>query len=333
MTTAQGYVPASPLDTAIVRDYASEHRRSSVSWAASLEICPEVSAMAASGQYLSATQTGDLDLDANPQIITAVPLGSTEYQRAPYTLGRRTYDCYRYTYNQVTLPDRQVSELAAQTGFDLEQYVMRLTDVAARSTHRHLVYTAAGTQGNYATGHYSDPGNITSAAFDLFGLLETVGTALDDAGTWSYGDPLDVTVGFDVWPYLWTNTQVINAAPNAQGAGFAATRYGDASALEAVMGQILGGGVRVRRAMGFYTTSATKTRYLSGKIAFTRPFRGDGEAGFFGTLVPAQDNAGILNVREEYHQSIPGRIIYSDGWYGVHVDDSQAGYLAQSLLT
>lgn len=332
MTTAIGKPPISPLDPAVFRDLASERMHNSNSWAYSLELAPEVSTATASGQYISATQLGDVDLQTDPMAITADAMGATEYSRSSYTLGRRTFAAYRYMYESVDMPDREVSELAAQTGFDVESYILRLVETKARKIHRHLVNTTIFTSGNYT--NTSDLGNVTSAAFNLFGALETVGTALDDAGVWSQGDPIDVTVGHDVWPYLFLLNQVTGSAENAGGAGFAAVRYGDSAALARVFGTVLGDNVRIRRAQGYYlNTSGTKTRYGSGAIAFTIPWTGSGQAGFCGTVVPAQDNAGILTAREEYLQSMPGRRVYTDGWYGIHIDDAAAGYLGTSLLT
>lgn len=332
MTTGIGTAPIGPLDVQAVAGLMEERIANSPAWALGRDLAPIRTMPLDEGSYVTDGTVRVLDLQANPDALSEVSLDSTEYSGLETDLGTQSYRCKRYPVGKATIPYRRVRKLQRETGYDYEADVVSRFDPLARAKHMALVASAIGTAGNYASGYSADPGNITSASFGLRALCYTVAVALEDAEAWFAGMPLDITVSEDVWRYLGLLTEVKNSA---RGAYFADEVQSAAAYTDFFRSTDLGEGVTVRRATGYYRNAAgTATRFLSGKIAFTVPYSGNSKH-FVSTIVPENsgDLGGVLSVREEEVPAMPGRIVYGDAYFDVHIASNTAGYLAHTLLS
>lgn len=329
--TSIGTAPLSPLDTASVRRMFEERLAMSAEWEAARTLAPLRSMPVDEGEYPVPTSWVGLDLSTDAGALTEVSLEGTEYPELTTAFTARSFRCKRYMVGEFKVSRRRVRKLERESGIDYEAHALSLISAKASAAHYANVLTALQTTANYASGYQADGGNITSAAFNFIGLLESIGVKLEDSQSWAVGQPLRIVIGNDVWPYIGMLTQV----KEQPGAGFAAQK-GSTAAYADFFKTYLGDGVEIHRAKGNYLAAdgSTVSRYLSGAIALYVPFSGGDTKSLISTIVSeGDDGAALLDVRDQEVPAFDGRVVYADAYYDVNIASNDAGYLAHTLLS
>ena len=333
-TSAQGVVPTRPVDPGVVRGLFAERIAQSALWAKATTIAPIVEMGATSGTMpIDGTYRG-VNLQDDATVATAKAMAGDVYKDLLVTLDTEAYELERYTLGKYELSYLKANALNLDNGVDIEAHVASVFADKAAALHYYKVATAITTAGNYASGYSADGGNITSADFDLIGLLDTAGNKLVDGQAWDGSSAIDVFISRDVLPYLQKLTQVRNAAGNAN------ANYPTPGEIATWFAAYLQGS-RVHIDEGRYkAVNGTITKTSTGSIAFSVPRSGTFGRGNVVTLTGANLGAGILDLRmqENAAHAGGGQDIFADAFYRVHVEDingskSTSGYLAHTLLS
>lgn len=334
-TIGAGVVPARPVDPGVVKGLFAERVAQNALWQEATTIAPIIEMAATSGTMpVDGTYRG-VDLSEDDTIETAKALTGTVYQDISITFDTEAFALGRYVLGKAEHSFLNAARLQLDNGIDFEAHLADVFASRAAGLHYKQVITALTTTGNYASGYAADPGNITSASFDLIGLLQTAGDALIKSQSWDGSSELVVVVANDVWPYLQKLNQVLNRA------GTANSTYPTPDMVAEWFRAYMGAPVRVVRDRGFYNAAnGTKTATGSGYIAFMIPRNGSFGRGHVATLTGAGLPGGILDLRTQEAQDLAGggQRFYADAYYDVHVEDingsgSTSGYLAHTLLS
>ena len=297
------------------------------SYRAAQRAAPLVSRKTRSGTYIKDNTYRGLDLSQAPNVATAASVYSTEYPSQGVGYTTDTYSIARYTVDQQDIPDAILTEWAELAGISVESRVADLISERVAAMHSYLTWQ---TLGDTSTGFTAaDPGNITSASFDLIGLLQTVRIALIKAQAWTPGAPISIYGADDILAALQKLDQVRARIVS----GMSATNtYATPDVLNAFFADYLPGASFVP-VMSYYKASdGTATADLSGKLLFL-PDRGGWNQAALTICPDGPSGVSIASVRSERIEAMPGTRLYGDAHMQIKITNATGGYLAHGLLS
>lgn len=329
--SGSGVTPLSPLIEQI-RAIAAEKMITSDAYSAALRLAPIRGVSGRSGQFVKDNTRRGFSLAQTPKAGTSVSLYSDQFPQITdaYTLG--TYEIELYKLAEHVVPDRVRAEWRNMTDTDQATRVGTMLGTLNAAFHSYAAFSYANTSGNWDSSHAADGGNITSASFDMIGLLNTVRTTLVKAQTWVPGMKLRAFVADDVYTYIQKLDQLRSSLGVMQPANGGAA-YLTPGQVEAAMASFLPG-LTVERVSTYYeAANGTITADLTGSIIFLpeAPI----ESAPLVTWAAEDDggNPAPFAIRSEYDKRIPGERFFCEFDGDIAFVDNKGGYLAHSLLS
>lgn len=311
----------------IVGELVAEKISQLTAYRAAQLAAPLVSRRTRQGTYVKDATFRGLDLSAAPNVATAASLYSTQYPSQGVGYTTDTYDIARYTVDQQDIPDAILTEWAEVAGISVESRVADLIAERVAAMHAYQTWQTLGATSNGFDG--ADPGNITSASFDLIDLLQTVRITLIKAQAWQPGTPISIYGADDVMAALQKLDQVRARIVS----GMSATNtYATPDVLNSFFADYLPGAKFVPVTSYHKASSGTVTADLSGKLLFLPDRGGWNQAAL--TIVPdGPSGVSIASVRSERIEAMPGTRLYGDAHMQVKIANASGGYLAHGLLS
>lgn len=325
MTIGLGTAPLSPT-TEVIPGLFSEHLSEvSAADAIGLAIAPVYqSGGVLDGEYIKEQGWRGLDFSQTPGATTPISFESESFPDVSVNLGSQTFSVKRYPVGKINVSDRKALALQAGNDFGVENYVASTFARKAAIAHSYLALTALATTGNYASGHQSDPGNITAAGFDMVANLYNVVDTLLDTEKYQYGDDIDIFCDFDLKPSLALNTQIRNRV------GTANDTVPTDDEIQAFFSSYLPGARLHWVTTRYKAADGTVTKLFADRIAFCLT-SSDLKPSFLRTLTQGGEQADIGDIRNERSEAMPGYRWYCDSAFDMHVSDNEAAVLWHTL--
>lgn len=278
-----------------------------------------------SGEYVKEQGWRGLDFSRTPGGVTPISFESETYPDISVNLGSQTFSLKRYPVGVMPISDRKALALQASNDFGVEDYVASSFARKAAIAHSYLGITALGATGNYASGHQSDPGDFTSASFDLVTNLNNVVNTLLDTEKYEYGDEIDVFCDFDLRPAWQLNAQVRNRA-GTQSANTVPTD----DDIQRFVSSYLPGATLHWVTTRYKAADGTVTRLFADKIAFALT-SSSVKPSFLRTLVQSGEEGDIGDIRSQRSEAMKGWNWYCDSVFDMHISDNEAAVLWHTL--
>lgn len=265
-----------------------------------------------------------VNLSEDGTLLTETALESTQYRNLELTYESKPYRLKRWRVPTFQIGDRMQAKLRRVSGIDVEESVERRIRTRLQSIHTHQVISAATTSSNYLASHTYDPGDLSSASFDLLTAITTLVTRLTDSGV-SDSAPLLVVGSPTEVNRLLRLTQV-----QAYGAGaFAAPNsnlFMEQGRLETILSEMAGRPVQVAKAAARYVQANGTAAYSATAGVLSWVIAAGGmEQSLLKTLYVDSGPTEMVSVRTQRDEAIPGYHIFADGYWDVHVGDTTAG--------
>jgi hypothetical protein len=295
------------------------------------EIAPLADLGAHEGSYVaevSGYNPVDLSQDANQ--LSAVSVETDSYIDMQLAFEDKTFALERFLAGKFRVTDIMADKWRRQHGVDIETKVARRLAEKAAAQHSHKVLVAATTAANYtATTNTYDPGDLTSASFDVLGSMTTLAERLADGGVditktvYLVGTPVEIN-------RLLKLTQVqawgsgSDAAPNTN-------LYVNDERLSATLSQMSGLTIKVRRATQRYKLANGTFGYsaTAATLAWVQA-AGGFESSMFKTL---HSSTTMFRVESQRNAAVRGVDIYGDSYYQIHTANKAAGVLWTSIAS
>jgi hypothetical protein len=326
----QGSVP-NPPDTGLVKGLFFERFGQADQSAIAARIAPLTGMDADEGSYaIERPQMIGVRLADDPNQLDPVALGASNYHDNQIGLDSKTFALERYQLGKFVLEDRKAAKLRRTNGIDIESLLAKHYRTRAESLHTHMAFSALTTSANYASGHTYDPGNLSTASFDLITAANTLDARLRDSGC-DMTAPLICAGSPASIAYLQKLDQIKNH-PGVANPNFVFTD----AVLSQVLSDIFGREVEVMRLKHRYQLANGSFGYsaVANTLAFVTA-AGGMEQSLLKTLYVDGDTSStpLLDYRQQRDEAIPGFECFGDAYFQLHVADNTAGVLWTGINT
>lgn len=317
-TTGQGSVP-NPLDLGLIKGLFYERFAQSGQAALARKIAPFVDMETDEGSYLfEQARFIGVNLVDDPNATSEVALSASNYRDESITFEDKSYRLKRWQAGKFVLEDRKAGKMMRTHGVDVANRIEYYFRRKLEALHAHQAINAATTSGNFTTTY--DPGNLSTASFDLISELNRVQRELDDLGV-DDSAPL-ILLGDPAAIALLQKLDQIKAHFGAPAANFIPT----VSALSQIISEYMGREVSVEKATNRYRLANGTFAYSATANVLSFLIAGGGmQQSLLKTANVVAPDAELLSLRQERAESIPGTIVYADGYWDLHVGDKSAG--------
>lgn len=244
-----------------------------------------------SGEYPIETGYVGLSLAVDPGALTAKLPGNDEFPPTPTSYDSRPYQIGFYPIGCKTLVAALVQDLQDVAGIDEQSRVATRMVAKWSSMLYQLVMSAVANTGNYASGYTYDPGNITTATFDLVTACEGVEQRLRDANIDVANADITMVYARNTAGPLRTLNQILGGIANPTPAG----RAQPMETLRVFIQEALGcRSLTMTPDNGRYVNAAgSNASRLSAAIAFVVTSVADGNRSFLKTMTKSIQAEGI----------------------------------------
>ena len=224
---------------------------------------------------------------------------AVQSQQVSSAYSYRSWSIDRYPVGQRLVSDVVDEDVFEGDGF--KQSTEAIQDLTARGVDLwlYLILAAVGTSGNYAAGHASDPGNLTTPSFALTTNLQSVKQTMIKQGR----KVTDVFVAEDMVQYIRLNTEARSySGLNSDG------QIMNDEHIDAFFRSVFGKSCKITVVESVYKSSAgTMTFMFSGKIAFLSTSAGDAKApAFMRTMVLGDAKSSQIGSVKTKHDVLNG---------------------------
>lgn len=317
-TTGQGVAP-NLIDLGVVKGLFYERFGQAGQSALAQKIAPIVDLQTDEGSYLAepASFLGVNLVDA-PNSLDEVSLEATNYNDLSVSFEDRAFRLKRYQAGQFILSDRQAGKLRRQHAFELEDRVEYRFRTRLEAIHTHQAMNAATTSSNFNSTY--DPGNLSTASFDLIGAIDTMLANLADQGVDDTA-PL-LLIGNPAAIGLVQKLDQIRNHFGAPNANFVPSM----DILGSILSDYAGRPVEIVKASNRYKLGNGTFAYSATANVLSWVIAGGGmQQGLLKTVTVSDPDSEMFSIRSQRNERLPGTEIFADGYWDLHVGDKSAG--------
>jgi hypothetical protein len=317
-TTGVGSVP-NPLDLGLIKGLFYERFAQTGQAELARRIAPFVDMATDEGSYvMEAAGFIGVNLVDDPTATDEVALSASNYRDEAITFEDKTYRLKRWQAGRFVLEDRKVGKMLRTHGVDVANRIEYRFRRKLEALHTHQAFSAATTSGNFLATY--DPGNLSTASFDLIAALERVQYEMDDRGV-DDSAPL-ILLGAPASIGFLQKLDQVKSHPVAQNPNFIASP----TQLGQIISEYMDRDVEVVRARNRYRLENGTYAYSATANVLSFLIAGGGmQQSLLKTANVTDADAELLSIRQERDESIPATVVYADGYWDLHVGDKSAG--------